>query len=138
MKDPDSSRSVFITCAEGNEASIEVSQPSDCLLLQRDHVQCNYVHSLSMWFGYAFTHNINGPPELQPPDTWKEALHHLLDTYRPTRLDLHTRGTHTGIENGHKVELSDGTSYISFWDESQDLLSIIRYDYEQSYYCFLN
>ena len=133
VKDPDSSRSVFITSAEANEADIEVSQPSDCLLLQRDHVQCSHLEELTVCVGYGFTNNINGPPEPQTPDTWKEALHHLLDTYRPTYLFLDTNGSHTGIENGHKVELADGTSYISFWNESQSLLSITRYDYERSY-----
>ena len=133
MKDPDSSRSVFILRAEGNEAFIEVSQPSDCLLLQKDHVQCKHVEHFTVCVGYGFINNINGPPELQSPDTWKEALHHLLDTYRPTCLYLDTLGSHTCIENGHKVELADGTSYISFWNESQSLLSIRRYDYERSY-----
>ena len=138
VKDPDSSRSVFITRVEGNLAVIEVSQPSDCLLLQRDHVQCSDLELLIMWFDYRFTNNINGPSELQPPDTWKEALHHLLNTYRHRYLFLHTRGTHTGIENGHKVDLADGTSYSGFWNESQSILSIRRYDYERSYYCLGN
>ena len=109
MKDPDSSRSVFITLAEGNAAVIDVSQPSDCLLLQRDHVQCSRLDWLVVWFDYMFTNNINGTPEHQSPETWKKAIHHLIDTYRPSRLYLLTRGSHTGIENGHKVELSDGT-----------------------------
>ena len=126
VKDPDSSRSVFITRPEGNEADIEVSQPSDCLLLQREHVLCSHLEQLTVWFDYAFTHNVNGPPELQPPDTWKEALHHLLETYRPPKLYLHTCESHTGIENGQKVDSADGTSYISFWNESQSLLSIRR------------
>ena len=132
VKVPDSSRSVFITKAQGNEARIEVSQPSDCLLLMRGHVQYNHVHSLSMWFAYRFTNYVNGPPKLQSPHTYKEALHHLLDTYRPSFLFLDTNGSHTGIENGHQVVLADGTSYISFWNESQSLLSIRRYDYERS------
>ena len=130
VKDPDSSRSVFIISAEGNEAVIQVSQPSDCLLLQRDHVQCSHLEELTVCVGYDFTNNINGPPELQSPDTWKEALHHLLDTYRPCWLYLHTCESHTGIENGHKVELADGTSYSGFWNESQSLLGIRRYDYK--------
>ena len=132
VKDPDSSRSVFILGAECNEAVIEVSQPSDCLLLQRDHVQCSCLEELNVWFDHRLTYNINGPPELQSPETWKKAIHHLLNTYRPSRLYLLTRGSHTGVENGHKVELSDGTSYRSFWNESQSVLSIRRYDYERS------
>ena len=135
MKDPNSSRSVFITKAQDCQARIEVSQPSDCLLLQRDHVQCSHVVVLNVLSGYSFTNNINGPPEPQSPDTWEEALHHLLDTYRPTWLFLHTSGSHTDIENGYKVDLSDETSYIGFWNESQRVLSIIRYVYERSYYC---
>ena len=129
MKDPDSSRSVFITMAEGIEAIIQISQPSDCLFLQRNHVQCSHLESLTAAFGWDFTNIVNGPPELQSPDTWKEALHHLLDTYRPTHMYLNIYGFHPCIENGHKVDLADGTSYISFWNGSESVLSIRRYDY---------
>ena len=131
MKVPDSSRSVFISKAEGNEAVIEVSQPSDCLLLQRDHVQCSQVEDLCVVFGYNFINKINGPPELQSPDTWKKAIHHLLDTYRPTWFAIHTYESHTGVENGHEVELADETSYTCLWNESQSVLHIRRYDYER-------
>ena len=125
VKAPDSDMPVFIVRVEGNRADIEVSQPSDCLLLQRDHVQSIYVGELTVGFGYDFTN------EIQSPDTWKEALHHILDTYRPTQFNFHTLGSHTGIEDGHKVDLADGTSYRSFWNESKSVLSIIRYDYER-------
>ena len=131
LKDPDSSRSVFITRVQYNEPVIQVSQPSDCLLLQRNHVRCKHVNSLTVLFGYDFINHINGPPELQSPDTWKEALHHLLDTYRPTYFNLHARESHTGFENGHKVDLANGTSYSGFWNESHSLLCIRRYDYER-------
>ena len=126
MKDPDSSRSVFIVSAQGNEVIIEVSQPSDCLLLQRDHVQCSQVESLTIAFGFDFTTKVNGPSELQSPDTWKEALHHLLNTYRPTYCDLTITGSQTGIQDGHQVDLTDGTSYKGYWNESKYILHIVR------------
>ena len=97
MKDTDSSRSVFIVRAGGNGAVIEVSQPSDCLLLQRDSVQCDHLERLVVLFGDTFINNIKGPPEPQSTDTWKEALHHLLNPLRardalrqPFRVILYT------------------------------------------------
>ena len=124
MKDSDSSRSVLIMKAEGNEAIIEVSQPSDCLLLQRDHVQCSHVDILNVWFDNSFTNNINGLPKLQSSDTWKEALHHILDTYGPRHCTI--LASHTGIQDGHQVDLADGTSYRGFWNGSHKQLSIVR------------
>ena len=125
MKDPDSSRSVFIVRAEGNEALIEVSQPSDCLLLQRDHVQCSDLVLLVVLVDDSFINQINGPPELQSPYTWKEAVHHLLDTYKLTWCEMHVNDSQTGIQDGHQVVLADGTSYISFWNKSHNLLTIV-------------
>ena len=126
MKDPDSSRSVFITRAEGTRADFDVSQPSDCLLLQRDHIQCSHVYILTVGFDNRLTKNINGPPELQSPDTWKEALHHLLDTYRPILCVVLTNGSQTGIQDGHQVELTDGISYRGYWNEFHGQLTFKR------------
>ena len=126
VKDPDSSRSVFITRAEGTRADVDVSQASDCLLLQRDHVQCSHVDVLTVGFDYGLTNNINGLPEPQSPDTWKKALHHLLDTYRPTYCFILTNGSQTGFQDGHQVDLADGTSYRGFWNKSHSKLTIKR------------
>ena len=121
MKVPGSSRSVFIISAEGTVATIEVSQPSDCLLLQRENVQRSCLERVTVWLGY-----INGPPEPQSPDTWKEALHHILDTYRPAWCNLHIKDSQTGIQDGYQVEMTDGTSYTGHWNESKNLLIIAR------------
>ena len=126
MKDHHSSRSVFITKADGTRVQVGVSQPSDCLLLQRDHVCCTKVDNLHVYFGDTFTETINGPSEHQPPETWQQALHHLLDTYKPAECYVYTEGFSTGIEDGHQVELADGECYRAYWNMTRDLLSIAR------------
>ena len=58
LKDPASSRSVFIRKADSSDAYISVSQPSDCLLLHTDHVRCG-VGNLSVTFDYQFSNSVN-------------------------------------------------------------------------------
>ena len=125
MKDPHSSRSVLITIADGKKVEVDVSQPSDCLLLQREHVQRTEI-DLLVYFGHESIETINGPSEHQPPETWQQALHHLLDTYRPGQCYVHTEGFSTGIEDGHQVELADGKCYRAYWNMTCDILSIAR------------
>ena len=124
MNDPVSSRSVFIMKAKGSRADIEVSRPSDCLLLQRDHVKCHKVNDLTVRFSSKHIVNVGVADEEQSPDTWKKALYHLLNTYRPVFCFLNTKHHQTGIANGYKVKMTDGTSYGAYWNESQSLLSI--------------
>ena len=124
MKDLHSSRSVFITKADGTTVEVEVSQPSDCLFLRRDHVWCAEVDYLIVYFGDTFVKTINGPSEHQPPETWQQALHHLLDTYRPAQCYVNTEGFNTGIEDGHQVELADGKCYRAYLNMTHDEPSI--------------
>ena len=124
VKIPGSSRSAFVMEAVDNRALIHISQPSDCLSLQREDVHCSQVTLLTLVFQNAFTNGINGPVEQQPHDTWKEALHHLLNTYRPMWCYMKTGNSDTGIEDGHEVQLAEGTSYGAYWDQSHSVLKI--------------
>ena len=121
---PGSSRSAFVMKAVYNKVWIHISHSSDCVFLQREDVECSQVTKLTVAFDDGFTNGINEPVEQQPPDTWKEALHHLLNTYRPTWCDMQTGNSDTGIEDGHKVQLADGTSYGAYWNQSHNILMI--------------
>ena len=125
LKDPASSRSVFIEKADSSDAIIWVSQPSDCFLLRTDHVRCG-LGKLSVMFDYLFSKSVNGPSEQQSPDVWQEALNHLLNTFRPEWCFLHNGHHYTGIPDGHRVKLHDGTSYGAYWNKDQSLLSIMK------------
>ena len=126
VKDPVSPKSVFITKAEDAEAVIDVNNPSDCLLLRREHVQCSEVNVLTVWFGYKFISRVNGPSQSQPSDKWKEALCHLLDTYRPYECYFRNGKLQTGIKEGHMLKLANGMSYKAHWNLSKTVLTIRR------------
>ena len=122
MKIPGSSRSAFVIEAVDNRARIHISQPSDSVFLKREDVECSQVKKLTVDFHDAFTNDINEPVEQQPHDTWKEALHHLLNTYRPMWCHMKTGNSDTGIADGHKVQLADGTAYGAYWEQSHGIL----------------
>ena len=124
VKIPGSSRSTFVMEAVNNRAWIHISQPGDSVFLKREDVECSQVTKLTVDFHDAFTNDINEPVERQPPDTWKEALHHLLNTYRPTWCNMRTGNSDTGMEDGHKVQLADRTSYGAYWNQSHNVLHI--------------
>ena len=125
LKDPASSRSVFIRKADSSDAIIHVSQPSDCLLLQTDHIKyC--VRTLSVWFDYRFIDSVNGPSERQSPDMWEEALNHLLRTFRPSWCFLHNGCQYTGIPEGHRLRFEDGTAYEAYWNKAHTCLNTIE------------
>ena len=123
-KIPGSSRSTFVIRAVDNRAWIHISQPGDSVFLKREDVECNQVTDLNVHFDDRFTNDINEPVEQQPHDTWKEALNHLLNTYRPMWCDMETGISDTGIEDGHKVQLADGTCYDAYWNQLHSVLKI--------------
>ena len=121
-----SGRSAFVTEAQGNTATIDVNQPSDCLALQRDHIACTEVDDINVWFGYDFTSNINGTAHPESSEEWQKALHHLLDTYKPRYCYIYTGGTETGLGEEVNVEVEGHQRYRGFWDEEHHVLSLIR------------
>ena len=119
-----SGRLAFVTKAEGDDAKIEVNQPSDCMALQRQHVVCSKVNSIDVWFGYKFTSRINGPKHPESPEVWQTAVHHLLNTYQPRLCSIHTEGTETGLPDEIMVEVDDKRCYRGFWDDKERVLSL--------------
>ena len=124
---PVSFYSVLITRAQQEDTCIEVSQPSDCLLLERYHVQCPDIQVMTLNFGLDLISTINGPAHKESPDTWKNAVHHIVTTYRPEVCFFKTNGVQTGIEDRHQVDLLDGITYRAYWNKQQTILSIMRY-----------
>ena len=121
-----SGRLAFVTKAEGDEANIDVTQPSDCMALQRQHVVCSEVDSIDVWFGYSLTSRINGPKHPESPEVWQTAVHHLLNTYQPRLCYIHTGGTETGLPDEVRMEVDDKICYRGFWDDKERVLSLRR------------
>ena len=121
-----SGRLAFVTRAEGDDAIIEVNQPSDCVALLRQHVVCSKVNSIDVWFGYKFTSRINGPVQPESPEVWQTAVQHLLNTYHPGECFIHTGGTETGLPDNVRMEIDGERCYLGFWDDKQQVLSLIR------------
>ena len=120
-----SGRSAFVTKAEGRQVRIEVSQPSDCLGLKREHVVCTNNQVINVWIGYNFTSVVNGPSQPEPSEVWQKGLQHILNIYYPEQCYIHSN-LKTGL--GDEVRLQAGTNrvYIGFSDEKQHMLSLIR------------
>ena len=120
-----SGRSAFVTRAEDCLVHIEVSQPSDCLALQREDVVCTDILAIHVVIGYSFTSVVNGPSQTEPPEVWQKGLQHILNIYDPEQCYIHSN-LKTGL--GDEVRLQAGTNkvYIGFWDEKQHILSLIR------------
>ena len=125
LRDPASSRSVFIRKADSTKAIIDASQPSDCLLLHPDHIRCG-VGTLWVLIDCQFINSVNGPPEQQSSDNWKRALNHLLRTFRPSMCFMDNPHHPKYIFDGHRVQVEDGTSYGTYWNEADSLLCIIK------------
>ena len=121
-----SGRLAFVTKAESDDATIEVNQPSDCMALQRQHVVCSEVDSIDVLFEHKFTSRINGPKQPESPEVWWTAVHHILNTYQPSYCHIYTRGTETGLPDNVRMEIDGERCYLGFWDDKQQVLSLIR------------
>ena len=121
-----SGRWAFVIKAEGDEALIGVTQPSDCMALLRQHVVCSEGDCISVGFGYRFTLMINGPEKPESPEVWQTAVHHLLNTYQPRYCYIHTKGTETGLPDNVRMEVDGKRCYRGFWDDKQQMLSLRR------------
>ena len=121
-----SGRSAFVIEAQGQRAIIDVNQPSDCLAFQKEHIACTDVDDIDVMFGYKFTSTVNGPEHHESSEVWHKALHHLLNTYKPCFCYIYTGGTETGLGEEVNVEGEGHQHYRGFWDEKQDVLSLIR------------
>ena len=121
-----SNRSAFVLKAQGGFATFTVNQPSDCLALERGVIGPSEVMDLHVWVGPSFTSNINGPPQPEPPEVWQGALQHLLDTYKPNRCIISTKGAETGLGQRFKMEVESNLFYSCFWRVKQRELHLTR------------
>ena len=121
-----SGRSAFVTRAQGDTATIDVNQPSDCLALQRDHIACTEINDIDVMFGYKFTSRVNGTAHHESSEEWQKALHHLLNTYKPHFCSIYTGGTETGLGEEVNVEGEGHQHYRGFWDDNKQVLSLRR------------
>ena len=121
-----SGRSAFVIRAQGESATIEVNQPSDCLALQKEHIACTEVDVIYVWFGYKFTSTVNGPAHHESSEEWHKALHHLLNTYKPGYCYIHTLGTETGLGKKVRMEVDTQRCYRGFWNSEKNLLTLKR------------
>ena len=121
-----SGRSAFVIRAQGDTATIEVNQPSDCLALQRDHIACTEINGINVMSGYKFTSTVNGPSHPESSEEWQKALHHLLNTYKPRLCSIYTGGTETGLGEEVNVEVEGHQHYRGFWDDNKQVLSLRR------------
>ena len=126
MRVAGSGRWAFVIKAEDDDAIIAVNQPSDCMALQRQHVVCSEVYSINVLFGNTFTSNINSSKQSESPEVWQTAVHHILNTYQPWNCYIFTGGTETGLPDEIRVEVDDKRCYRGFWNNKQDVFSLIR------------
>ena len=125
MRVNDSDRIAFVTESE-NIVVIHVSQPSDCLILQRDHVVCADIVTIKVHFGDKFTSGINGSLEPESSEVWQTALQHLLNTYKPFLCYIFTNSTETGLDDEVRVQTGSNRLYNGFWNENRSVLSFLR------------
>ena len=121
-----SNRSAFVINAQGGHAEFTVSQPSDCLALERGVIGPSEVKDIHVSVGYTLTSNINGPPQPEPPDVWQGALQHLLNTYKPQRCSIYTNGAETGLGQQSKMEIKSNLIYSCVWRVKQQELRLTR------------
>ena len=118
-------RSAFVTKAEDGTAHIKVSQPSDCLALQREHVVCTDILVIVVQFGDRFTSQINGPQHPEPPEVWQTALYHLLNTYKPRYCYIYTGGAETGLAQRFEL-VGLNVIYTGYRDDEQHKLFLSK------------
>ena len=121
MEIPDSNRSAFVTTAEGKHGVIQANEPSDLMELKRNHIQLKSIDGLRVLIGFALTSSLYGSPKSVSSEVWKQAIHHLLETYHPMECFFHVKNCQSDIDD--HVGLEDGTSYQGFWNAQRTILS---------------
>ena len=85
---PSTPRYVIVEEAVRGEVVIRVSHPSDCLVMQRKHVECPHIKHMTAGFGDFFMENVYGPLYEESPELFHHHIHHLLETFRPLNLKI--------------------------------------------------
>ena len=122
MKVRESTRSIFVLRAEGEEAVIGASQPSDCLSLTRASISTDHIRRLRLQFDDLFTKVVNGGVRDEPCEVWKRAVHHLLSTYQPRTLEVQPGRLEIGITAEDTFHLPSSQTYDARWNDKHDIL----------------
>ena len=126
MKNPSCDRSILVDEAVGTKAEILASQPSDCKLLHRDHIQCASINDLIVRFDKPFMYNINGPAHPETLEDWQNAIQHLLSTYQPQRMNMFFDDFRPGMQQELIFDIRDGGTYTGLLARNQDILYLFR------------
>ena len=124
MKVPDSTRSVFVLRAEGEEAVVAASHASDCLALTSASISTDHIRRLRLQFDDRFTTAVNDRVEDESCEVWKRAVHHLLSTYQPRTLEVWPGRLEIGITAGDTFHLPNSQTYDARWNDKHDTLVI--------------
>ena len=119
-------RFILVNEAVGTKAEISTSQPSDCKLLHRDHIQCASIAYLIVRFDETIMDTINGPAHPETSEDWQGATQHLLCTYQPQRVLMVFGDLRPGMQKEFTVDVRDGRTYIGLLSRNQDILYLFR------------
>ena len=126
MKSPSKDRYILVCKAVDTGAEILASQPSDCHLLQRDHVQCTTVDDLTVRFDNPSMHDINGPAHPETLEDWPCAIQHLLSTYQPQRVYMFLGDLRPGMQREFSLNVTEGEAYTCLMARNHDILYLFR------------
>ena len=126
VKNPSNDRSIMVEEASDTKAQILASQPSDCKLLHRDHIQCAFIEYLTVSLNQPYMYKINGPAHPETLEDWQGAIQHLLCTYQPQRVFMFFGDLKPGMQKEFTVDVRDGGTYIGLLSRNQDILYLLR------------
>ena len=126
VKNPSCDRSILVMEAVDTKAEIRATQPSDCKLLHRDHIQCTSIDDLTVRFDQASMYNINGPAHPETLEDWQGAILHLLSTFQPQRVHMFFGDLRPGMQREFTVDFRDGMTYTGLLTRNQDILYLFR------------
>ena len=126
MKNTSDDRSILVYEAVGTKAVVLATQPSDCKLLHRDHIQCASVDDLIVTFEQAFMHNINGPTHPETLEDWQGAIKHLLSTFKLQRMNMFSVDVRPGMQQEFTLLVPNGDAYTGLLTRNQNTLYLFR------------
>ena len=122
MKNPSCDRFILVNEAIDTDPEISASQPSDCKLLHRDHIQSTSIDNLTVRFDEPFMYDINGPAHPETLEDWQGATQHLLCTYQPQRVFMFFGDLKPGMQKEFTVDVTDGGTYTGVLTKDEELM----------------
>ena len=126
VKNPSNGRSILVLEAVGTHAHIWASQPSDCQLLHKDHIELASTDNLIVRFNQPFMYDINGPASPETLNDWQGAIKHLLCTFQPRRVFIYFGDLRPGMQQEFTLDVKDGETYRGLLGRNEDSLHLFR------------